>query len=121
MNKPKRFFYDNAHVKVGDVFYCSWGYEQTNIDYYKVIDKIGKGSVKIAPVENKIVHEQSSKTTDAVVPYLAGDLSGRGFTARVKYVCWDDFKQPRIKLSSYQSLFLWDGVPKHQTNAWYGH
>lgn len=121
MNKPKRFFYDNAHVKVGDVFYCSWGYEQTNIDYYKVIDKIGKGSVKIAPVENKIVHEQSSKTTDAVVPYLAGDLSGRAFTARVKYVCWDDFKQPRIKLSSYQSLFLWDGVPKHQTNAWYGH
>lgn len=24
-------------VRVGDLFYCSWGYEQTNIDYFQVV------------------------------------------------------------------------------------
>jgi hypothetical protein len=28
-------------VKVGDIFRCSWGYEQTNVDYYQVISKKG--------------------------------------------------------------------------------
>lgn len=31
--------------KVGDIFECSWGYEQTNIDYYKIIEL--KGNVGI--------------------------------------------------------------------------
>jgi hypothetical protein len=30
MSKPKH------DVKVGDIFQCSWGYDQTNIDYYEV-------------------------------------------------------------------------------------
>lgn len=28
-------------VKVGDVFLCSWGYEQTNIDYYECTKVLG--------------------------------------------------------------------------------
>ena len=25
-------------VNVGDIYVCSWGYDQTNIDYYKVVN-----------------------------------------------------------------------------------
>jgi hypothetical protein len=32
----------NHGVTVGDVFRCSWGYDQTNIDYYEVIAVTGK-------------------------------------------------------------------------------
>jgi hypothetical protein len=32
----------NHGVKVGDVFRSSWGYDQTNIDYYEVIAVTGK-------------------------------------------------------------------------------
>ena len=32
----------NHGVVVGDVFRCSWGYDQTNIDYYEVIAITGK-------------------------------------------------------------------------------
>jgi len=32
----------NHGVVVGDVFRCSWGYDQTNIDYYEVIAVTGK-------------------------------------------------------------------------------
>ena len=28
-------------VKAGDIFYCSWGYDQTNIDFYEVVSVSG--------------------------------------------------------------------------------
>lgn len=31
-----------AAVKIGDIFHYSWGYEQTNCDYFQVIEKRGK-------------------------------------------------------------------------------
>jgi hypothetical protein len=34
----------NHGVVVGDVFRCSWGYDQTNIDYYEVIAVTGKSA-----------------------------------------------------------------------------
>ena len=37
-------------VKVGDVFYDSWGYEQTNIDFYQVIALRGKTQVVLAAI-----------------------------------------------------------------------
>ena len=30
------------HIEVGDIFRASWGYDQTNIDYYKVVRKTKK-------------------------------------------------------------------------------
>lgn len=35
---------------VGDVLVNSWGYEQTNVDYYQVTSLIGKSSVEIRPI-----------------------------------------------------------------------
>lgn len=36
--------------KVGDVFKCSWGYDQTNIDYYQVTRLIGKHMVEVREI-----------------------------------------------------------------------
>ena len=37
-------------VKVGDIFRCSWGYDQTNIDYYQVVELKGKRGVMIREI-----------------------------------------------------------------------
>jgi hypothetical protein len=37
-------------LKVGDVLSCSWGYDQTNIDYYLVQELRGKNSVVIVEI-----------------------------------------------------------------------
>ena len=37
-------------VEVGDILRCSWGYEQTNIDYYEVTRLIGKRKVEIREI-----------------------------------------------------------------------
>jgi len=37
-------------LDVGDVLYASWGYDQTNIDYYQVTGLIGKTMVEVRPI-----------------------------------------------------------------------
>lgn len=32
-------------VNVGDIFLCSWGYEQTNVNFYKLIEKKGSKGI----------------------------------------------------------------------------
>lgn len=41
-------------IKVGDIVYNSWGYEQTNIDFYQVV-KVLDASVIIRPISSEIV------------------------------------------------------------------
>lgn len=40
--------------KVGDLVYDSWGYKQTNLDFYEVVE-IGKKSVVIRPIAQKYI------------------------------------------------------------------
>lgn len=42
-------------LEVGDVLYSSWGYEQTNIDYYLVQKLVGKTSVEIVEIGQKTI------------------------------------------------------------------
>jgi len=115
--RKSNYFYDNRLIKEGDVFYSSWGYEQTNIDFYRVVKKVGKASVILCALENKLVEEKSNETQDAVVPYLVN--TERQWKARVKY--YKEDKEPRIKISSYSNAYPWNGKPLYQTNAYYGH
>ena len=41
-------------VKVGDLFYNSWGYEQTNLDFYQCVEKKGK-TMTLRPIASKTV------------------------------------------------------------------
>lgn len=41
-------------VNVGDIFYTSWGYDQTNVNYYKVIRVTAK-SAEVVPIGSHIV------------------------------------------------------------------
>lgn len=38
LEKKERIKKDLQDVKVGDIFLCSWGYEQTNVNFYKLIE-----------------------------------------------------------------------------------
>lgn len=41
-------------VKVGDIFHLSWGYDQTNNDFFQVVALVGKESVRVREIEPKI-------------------------------------------------------------------
>ena len=48
------------------MFYCSWGYDQTNIDYYKLVELKGKCMGKIVPIGAKTI--SSNPPQEMVVP-----------------------------------------------------
>ena len=40
-------------VKVGDIFRSSWGYDQTNIDYYQVVALIGQHMAEVREIQQQ--------------------------------------------------------------------
>jgi hypothetical protein len=46
-------------LKVGDILKCSWGYDQTNIDFYQVTQLIGVTMVEVRPVGQQPTDEPS--------------------------------------------------------------
>lgn len=41
---------ESHSLEVGTVLYSSWGYDQTNIDYYEVVKVVGKSTVEIREI-----------------------------------------------------------------------
>lgn len=94
--------------KEGDILYTSWGYDQTNVDFYQVIDV--KGAVLVIRQVSKVVKEEG-RGSDQVV---AKPNSFVGAPMRVK---------PGVngtKIDGHHGS-LWDGRPKHQTPFGMGH
>jgi len=50
---------------VGDILYASWGYDQTNIDYYEVV-KVSGLSVTVAEIASERVYVNDSMTGNSV-------------------------------------------------------
>lgn len=101
--------------KVGDILVCSWGYDQTNIDWYEVI-AVTKASVRIRKMAGRIL--ESGEGTDKVGPVPgSADPRDKGMIKRVKH--YRD--RYYVTISDYSSAYLWDGSAQWQTAAGYGH
>lgn len=48
--KPKAEKKNKFGVKVGDIFSASWGWEQTNNDFFQVVALVGESSVRVREV-----------------------------------------------------------------------
>jgi len=99
-------------IKVGDIFYASWGYDQTNVDFYQVLRVIGKATVEVQKVQSKTVREDMTANYVEAVP----NRFVRGSRPMKKRV------SPRgtIKMDhTYASK--WDEKPKYETSPYAGH
>lgn len=101
-------------VKVGDFFYSSWGYDQTNIDFYEVVGLTG-ASVKVRQVSKAYQGDRMAPQV-AVVP-VAGAYTSEPMTKRIQ----QGFSTPAFTVNSYAVATLWDGRPKYQTGTGWGH
>ena len=102
-------------VKAGDVFSSSWGYDQTNVVFYQVVDLTPSGkSARVCQVAQDVVEEGDG--WEMVAP-LIDDFISAPFTKRLGDV--DD--RPYIRICSVEYAFMWDGKPHHQTGPYAGH
>lgn len=60
-------------VKIGDIFHMSWGYEQTNSDFFKVIGLKGKTQVVLQEVQLPVKSETAISSMSRKVKY---DIKG---------------------------------------------
>ena len=98
------------NTKVGDIYYSSWGYDQTNIDFYKIVAKKGSKSFMLQEIGQTVDSNGSSQ--DLVMPY-ENSYKGRPVMKRMGAYGFN--------LNSYSIATKWDGKPKHQTAIGYGH
>ena len=92
-------------MQIGDILYSSWGYDQTNTDWYEVTEIKGAQTVIIRPIAARIEHTEHMQGTS--LP-KAGAFRGDPMTKRVS--------NNAIKIASYAWARPWDGQSKHWTS-----
>lgn len=123
-------------AKVGDILIASWGYDQTNVDYYQVVALVGTSSVRIRKIQSECV--RSTTGCDYVVAkrdafvHDAQPTWGQRSDGK-----WKEGHGPvgtvhRIQKSWHANEYCvlithhtyarqWDGEPHYETAAGYGH
>ena len=99
--------------QIGDILYSSWGYDQTNVDFYQVTKLIGAKMIEIQEIQGKVV--KSDRGADYVV--AVKDRFVRGERPLKKKVN----TRRSVKINSHTNAYPWDGKPKYQTSAYAGH
>jgi len=94
-------------LKVGDILVSSWGYDQTNIDFYKVVKK-SESSVWLQKLGKKYL-EQTDWAHYKVVP--TDEFSTENQFAR-RYKSGD-----YVGINRYSGAFLWNGKPQTETHT----
>ncbi len=107
-------------AKVGDVLVSSWGYDQTNVDFYQVI-AVTRASVRTRKIGKNYLVSQASRTQDMVVPAIGAfiDQNIKGETHRIQKNYGD--AGYNVTIASYASAYRWDGKPRFETAFGYGH
>jgi len=99
-----------SNAKVGDIYYSSWGYDQTNIDFYKIVEKKGKMSFMLQKIGYIVKYAETG--ADFVVPnpeHTRGEPMLKRMT------------QYGFNLNSFATAYPWHGKPVYETASGYGH
>ena len=98
------------NVTVGSVFVSSWGYEQTNVSFYRVIKRTAK-MVTLQRIGSETMTTQTAMS-GTVIPDFSRPM---GEPFRVKIHTYSD--RPCVAISSYETARLWDGTEQF-TSSW---
>mgnify|MGYP004718904905 FL=1 len=104
-------------LMVGDILTDSWGYEQTNVEFYMVTKIVSACKVEI----EQLGHTQT-EATSAMSGYVVPDRDRRIGEPIVKMVSQDSYEKRtggwHVKIDSCISLTAWGGEPEFQS-SWY--
>ncbi len=106
-------------VQVGDIFSASWGWEQTNVDFFQVVELVGVSSVRVREVRPQMVDEKGVSPMSAdrcykisreILPPCSSSVfikdQQRGDIKRLKSYDADGVSHPLFTLASYASARL---------------
>lgn len=97
-------------VKEGTILYASWGYDQTNVDFFKVVSRTPK-TVTLVEIGSKMVKGDQGFTMTGEVVADPDVIKSEPFRRKLNE--WKG--APTVKVDSSRFARLWDGKPKHET------
>lgn len=99
-------------VKVGDIFYSSWGYEQTNIDFYQIVDVNGVYAVLAELCQERETPEGYASDSGTCIPIPGKYLDRKQLRKKIQAYKRDDGSFcVSFKIESYAYAHKWDGKP----------
>lgn len=93
-------------LQEGHILVASWGYDQTNIDWYQVTRVIGANTVEVREIEGNVTRSDGWASGQSVP--RADAFCGEPMVKRVT-------DGDTVKVSSCAWARLWDGRPRHWT------
>lgn len=130
--RPKAAKANKYGVKVGDIFSASWGYEQTNVDFFQVVEVVGSQSVRVREVHLPMTDERAVsgmsadrtyKITNEILPPAPHSVfiedQERGDVKRLKSYHADGVSNPQFRLSSFADAHKVTGDSIKTYESWY--
>lgn len=98
--------------KENDIVYESWGYDQTNVDFYKVKNLIGKCTAVLQKIGKKTAPDSYAYGHGMARDVIADDRLSSGDTFKVRI----HNNMARMR-GNYSYASLWNGNPTYE--SWY--
>lgn len=109
-NQEKTINIDNKIIKLNDIFVSSWGYEQTNVDFYQVVGIKGKKTVLLRELKQE--RNPTGFMSGETIPLLNQFQNDEILERRVKLNFNNELD---IKITSYS----WASLYKAGTKKYY--
>lgn len=100
----------DAHgLMQGSILYASWGYDQTNIDWYEVVSVISDKTIAVRQIAASVKTDEHLGAMSGYSRPVPGSYTGGELRKRAN--------SHGIRLTSFSHAKPWDGQPKRCT--WY--
>lgn len=93
-------------LQVGHVLVCTWGYDQTNVDYFEVTKVISNSTVEIREIAQS--YEETGFMCGKTYPKI-GEYKGEPMRKRVLY-------GNRVRIYSFATAGIWDTKPDYSSH-----
>jgi len=93
----------NEDVPIGTIYVSSWGYEQTNIDFFQVVGHKGRTQIVLSPIHG--VRTVTGMDQGRKVP-TKDSFKGKEIVKKLG-------REKAIHLNDYSYCCIWDGTPQY--------
>jgi hypothetical protein len=103
-------------LKVGDILVSSWGWEQTNVDFYQIISVKGL-SVTFRPINSNLKVDDNFQSMSGRVTAKKDSFVANSEPITKRVMTYNGGQSVYLNLNSYSHANLWDGQSKYC--SWY--
>jgi hypothetical protein len=101
---------NTTKIETGSILKSSWGYDQTNIDFFRVVS-VSNNWATLEPIGQTVVETLAGYMGEKVAP--ADVTIGKTFRRKVKHFMGEDM----VSVKTYAIATVWNGTPQLQTNT----